>query len=43
MNEFDPEKLIDLMKKTGEWDEEDDELYGPEAAKRLAEENPESP
>jgi len=31
MEDFDPEKLIDLMKKNGEWDDEDDNIYGKEA------------
>jgi hypothetical protein len=35
MNDFDPEKLIDLMKKNGEWDEDDDAMYGSEAMKNM--------
>ncbi|CDW83250.1 UNKNOWN [Stylonychia lemnae] len=35
LNDFDPDKLIDLMKKNGEWDEEDDEIYGPETIKQM--------
>ena len=31
MNDFEPEKLIELMKKNGEWDEEDESMYGEEA------------
>eukprot|EP00347_Sterkiella_histriomuscorum_P018945 403343555 len=33
--DFDPDKLISLMKRNGEWDEEDDEIYGPETAKQM--------
>lgn len=33
LNDFEPEKLIDLMKKNGEWDSDDDELYNPETLK----------
>ncbi len=40
LEDFDPDKLIDLMKKNGEWDEEDDEMYGPEALRKMTE-NPE--
>ena len=40
MNDFTPEKLIDLMKKNGEWDEEDEEQYGAEAQRNM-QENPE--
>lgn len=35
MNDFDPEKLVALMKKNGEWDEEEDEMYGAEAQKQI--------
>ena len=31
MNDFTPEKLIDLMKKNGEWDEDDEAHYGAES------------
>jgi hypothetical protein len=34
MENFDPDKLIDLMKKNGEWDEDDDQMYGAEAMRR---------
>jgi hypothetical protein len=34
MNDFDPEKLVELMKKNGEWDE-DDECYGKEELEKL--------
>ena len=34
MEDFDPEKLIDLMKKNGEWDDEDDNIYGKEALRQ---------
>ena len=34
MENFDPDKLIDLMKKNGEWDEEDDQMYGAEAMRK---------
>lgn len=37
MNDFSPEKLIDLMKKNGEWSDEDE--YGPEDPRNA--ENPE--
>ena len=42
MNEFDPEKLVELMKKNGEWDEDDEQMYGAEALKAM-QENPEDP